>query len=343
MENFQLFASYIIVFYILVNALGFVIEKIKIPKIYAALFLGVLLSTNATVAQIIALPSTKLLAQIGMVTLLFMLGYSLSIDKLEKYHRLIFRVTFWVILSELVVGLSILHFLFGVGWVLAFIISISFATVGEVALLPILKEFKLVKTKLGQIILGVAIVDDVVEIMAFVLLIFFLGSFQLQDLVQQTLPLVAIIAGVIIARLSHESERLDRIVEFVALFILGPIFFFYAGVETNINIFFEKFFIIVLFTLIIKATKILSSFFTARKELGVKKSIILGVSLGIKFSTSIIILFILLQKGLISEELFSILIGIKILFKFIVPILLSYLLGKWHLELVRDEPIVAQR
>jgi hypothetical protein len=83
---------------------------------------------------------------------------------------------------------------------------------------------------------------------------------------------------------------------------------------------------------VIKLTKILATFVMSRKTFGVKKSILLGISLVVKFSTSIVIIKVLYDKGLISSEVFSIFIGTKILFKFIVPFLLSTLITKWNLK-----------
>lgn len=320
---------YIALFYIIVNFGGAVIEKIRIPKIYAALFLGIALSTNTPILALVKTPFIQQLSNIGIFTLLFMLGYSLNFTEMKKQGRLIAKITFWVILSELVVGTFALHFIFDLNWLLSSFIALSFATVGEVALLPILREFKLIKTKLGQTILGVAVLDDIVEIAAFLLVIFYIGSFQSNELVKELMPLVAISLGALTNKFSN-NEKFDKVINILALFIFGPFFFFYAGTEANVKIIFDKFFLVVFLTLLIKAAKVTSSYFTARNSLGAKKSIILGISLSIKFSTSIIILILLLQKNLITQELFSVLVGIKILFKFIVPILLTYLLNVWH-------------
>lgn len=326
-------AFLIVVFYLIINVSGFLIEKIKIPKIYSALFLGVIFGSTALVQHFVSLPLVGFLSQAGMFSLLFLLGYGLNIRDLRRQGKLIVKITTAVILSEFVLGSLVLHFLFGVGWLLASIIAISFATVGEVALLPILKEFNLVETHLGQTILGVAVLDDIVEILSFVLLFLFVGGFNITDVSGSIVPLVAIIVGAIAGNTLKHKKKIDKAITFLALFVFGPFFFFTAGAEADFGVLIHKFPLILAFTLAIKATKIASSYFVSHNQLGTKKSIVLGVSLGIKFSTSIIILIILLQKGLIAEDLFSILIGVKILFKFIVPIVLSILLARWHLEL----------
>ena len=326
----------LILFYIATNIFGFFIEKIRIPKIYAALFLGLLLSTNTQIEAITKEPSIYFLTQVGMFSLLFLLGFNLNLTQLKKQSRLIVKVTFWMISCEVVVGTLLLHFIFAIDWFLAGFIALSFATVGEEALLPILEEFKLTTTRLGQTILGVSIMDDVVEIASFVILVLYisgtkgLGGSQIFD---EVVPFVAIISGVLLNHLRPKKWRLEKPIKILAFVIFGPIFFFYAGVEADLGVFLNKIGIIVLITLAIKATKLCSVYFSSHREMGFKKSIVMAVSLSIKFSTSIIILLILLQKNLISEELFSVLIGVKVMFKFIVPILLAFLLKKWHMEL----------
>jgi Kef-type K+ transport system membrane component KefB len=329
----------IVIFYLVINIAGYIIEKIKIPKIYSALFLGVIFGSASLVQGFVSSNTIKFLSQLGMFSLLFLLGYGLNVKELKKQGNLIIRITSLVILSEFTLGILVLHFFFNVGWVLAGIIAVSFATVGEVALLPILREFKLIKTHLGQTIFGVAILDDIVEILAFIFLFMFISGFYLGDFVNSVVPLVAIVIGAVVGNTMRHLERFEKAINFIALFIFGPFFFFTAGTEADFSILINKFPIILAFTLAIKATKLASAYIASHKQLGNKKSIVLGVSLGIKFSSSIIILLILLQRNLITEELFSVLIGIKIMFKFIVPIVLSFLLSRWHLEL--SKPIEA--
>jgi Kef-type K+ transport system membrane component KefB len=317
---------------------GFLLEKIKIPKIYAALFLGVFLSNSTAVTNITNLKTVDFLSFTGMFSLLFLLGYGLDINKIKKQSKLILKITTYVILTEFVVGTLILHFGFDVDWLLAGVIAVSFATIGEVALLPLLKEFKLINTNLGQTILGVAILDDIVEILAFILMLVFISGFNSSELFSESLPIAAIVSGLILRKMVHQSSpKISQTINILALIVFGPIFFFTAGTEADLNILINNFFVILAFTLAIKTTKLASAYLAAHKQLGTKKSIVLGVSLGIKFSTSIVILIILLQNNLISESLFSILIGIKVVFKFIIPIILSILLGKWQLDLRKSE------
>lgn len=57
----------------------------------------------------------------------------------------------------------------------------------------------------------------------------------------------------------------------------------------------------------------------------------MGVALAVKFSSSIVIIKILFEQGLIGAALYSVLITSKIVFKFVIPLLLSYLVKKWNI------------
>ena len=75
--------------------------------------------------------------------------------------------------------------------------------------------------------------------------------------------------------------------------------------------------------------KLLGSYIAAKNELGTKQSILLGIGLSVRFSTSIIIIKILFDNGLVGADLYSVIIASSIVFKFIVPVLFSNLIVRW--------------
>ena len=90
--------------------------------------------------------------------------------------------------------------------------------------------------------------------------------------------------------------------------------------------------LIILVILMTNVAKITSSYFVGKKVLGKKKSIVLGISLCVKFSTSIVIIKFLFENGFIQSDLYSVLIGTTIAFKFIIPLLISQLITRWNIS-----------
>jgi Kef-type K+ transport system membrane component KefB len=79
-------------------------------------------------------------------------------------------------------------------------------------------------------------------------------------------------------------------------------------------------------------SKLIPSYIIGRKKMGSKNSLLLGIGLCVRFSTSIIIVKILLDNGLIKEGLYSVIVASSILFTLIIPFLFSKLLVKWKLN-----------
>jgi len=371
--------------------IGRLLEKIRIPWIFSALLIGLALAAYNPFLEITSSSSFLFLAEMGMFFLLFIIGFELDIKKIWKSSKFLLRTTAVIILAETFFGTLLVHYVFGVSWLISILVASSFATVGEAVLLPILDEFKLVKTKLGQTILGIGVLDDIVEILtiiaasiivghsvghahfnivsnllilaslfglAFILVKFrkYLTSFKYKDISSffllviffiflfigigkfvESAALGALLAGIALRNAIPKNNLnfIDSEIKTIAYGFFAPIFFLWVGIETNISYLLKYPLLIILVMAMTKTTKVGSSYLMGKKVLGPKKSIILGVSLCVKFSTSIVIIKLLFEKGLIQSDLYSVLVGTTIAFKFIIPPMLSYLITKWDIGFSR--------
>jgi len=166
MINIFLFLSFAFLF-IFIG--GRFLEKLRIPWIFSALIIGSLLAVRNPFSEITSSPTFLFLAQLGMYFLLFIIGFEIDLKKLKTKSRFIFKSTLFIIFLEVIFGGLVVHFVFGYSWIIAFLVALSFATVGEAILIPILEEFKMVNTDLGQTIIGIGTLDDLIEIFALIL------------------------------------------------------------------------------------------------------------------------------------------------------------------------------
>ncbi|MBR9682823.1 MAG: cation:proton antiporter [Candidatus Aenigmarchaeota archaeon] len=373
--------------FLLTIILGIFIEKLRIPWIFAALLLGSFLAIYNPFQSITSSPIFEFMAQLGMYLLLFIIGFGIDLTKLKKMKNFIIRATFVIILFEASIGTLIIHFIFGYSWLIAFIVSLSFATVGEAILVPILDEFKILNTKLGQSIIGIGTLDDIFEILILIFVVFLIGhdsisntylnigmiigsillfigiifispkfkkvkKFQFLDIKILFLfaifllffflgigeymhiePIAALLSGIAVRRFLPKTrfKEIENELKAIVYGLFAPIFFLWVGLSMDINSIITYPFLVLLIVVASKASKLLGSYFVGRNVLGVKKSILLGIGLSVRFSTSIIIIKILFDNGLITSDLYSIIIASSIIFKFIVPILFSNLLVRWKI------------
>ncbi|MCD6133855.1 MAG: cation:proton antiporter [Deltaproteobacteria bacterium] len=363
-------------------------EKIRVPWIFAALIFGFLLAIYNPFTSITSLPEFNFLAQLGMYFLLFIIGFELDLDKLKKQGKFIIKATFFIIFLEAFFGTLLIHFVFRYEWFISFVVALSFATVGEAILIPILDEFKIVNTKLGQSIIGIGTLDDVIEISILILVIFLIGSntthsnialilislftlfglaFGLTKLKKESAKfgflgienlflfvlfifflflgvgeyahataIAALLSGIALKTFIPE-ERLKTIESEVKTMCYGffaPLFFVWVGITMDINYLVSYPLLVLLVVGVSNGAKILGSLVVGKKELGIKKSILLGIGLSVRFSTSIIIVKILFENGLIHTGLYSVIVASSIVFKFIIPVLFSNLLVRWKIAKV---------
>ncbi|UCE96336.1 MAG: cation:proton antiporter [Candidatus Bathyarchaeota archaeon] len=353
------------------------------PWMFASLFFGLVLSPFALFNSTLESDTFKLLEAFGMYFLLFIIGFNLNFKKIARLRKYVVLGTIGVIACEGLFGSLLLYFGFPAevndSLLIALVVALSFATVGEAVLLPILNEFKLTKTKFRQLTLGIGTLDDIVEVLMlavvailprympiaqsnnlpdplkiisglFLLLLVTFVLMKFGGKVKRTLeknhppPYIAslltlfvcfsfiafgaafleslatvgAIFGGIALRALLPKERLyqnERAVEFIGYIFLSPIFFLSIGASVSVISLIVYPSLIASIWIVSKGSKLFASFLLFRKLLGNRCSLLMGLGLSVRFSTSLIIIFNLLSFGLISLTLYSALIATAIFMK----------------------------
>lgn len=134
----------------------------------------------------------------------------------------------------------------------------------------------------------------------------------------ESLATVGAIFGGMVFRGLLPKERLyqnERSVEFLGYILLSPIFFLSIGASVSVTSLLIYPSLVALIWIVAKGSKLFSSFLLFRKLLGNKYSLLLGLGLSVRFSTSLIVQFILLSSGFISLALYSALVATAIFMK----------------------------
>jgi len=381
MINIYLFLSFI---YISTFLVGKLIEKIRVPWIFASLIIGFFLAIYNPFAYITSSKTFTFLAQLGMYFLLFIIGLEINLKELKKSTKFILGSAIFIILFEGLCGMVLIKFLFNLDWLISFLVGLSFATVGEAILIPILDEFKLVNSKLGQAIIGIGTMDDIIEVFTLILVAILIGSQIHQNIniglilisllilfsltiglrklkeegikfkfhsietlflftifilflflgfgeYAEATALASLLAGIALKTFLPEKrlQLIESEIKTICYGFFAPIFFLWVGVAMDIN-YLTKYPILVLLVLAITGgAKFLASYIASFKKFGKKNSILLGVGLSVRFSTSIVIIKILFDSNLIDINLYSIIVATTIVYTFLVPILFSNLLARW--------------
>ena len=141
-------------------------ERLKIPGILAALFvamgahytpIGTLLS-QGTFYEVFTV-----LAELGVLFLLFFIGLQIDMGEMRSQSKNIILATVLNTVIPFAMGVGVMRYL-GYDWVISFVIGLTCMPTAEAVIVPILDEFNLIKTKVGNYIVGAGVLDDVIEV-----------------------------------------------------------------------------------------------------------------------------------------------------------------------------------
>ena len=335
----------------------------------------------------------------GMLFLLFMIGFNLEIGQMKRFGKHILKGAILIVGLEASIVGALLFFLFpgqiGSSPLVAIVVALSFATVGEAVLLPILAKFSLLKTRFGQLTLGIGTLDDILEVLTLIMIPFlpiFLPTLHIQgfpdptfvvlDLIGilvftliltkiasrvkhvlsnnvdfsfirpllimliffsfvvvgsfafESLAAISAIFGGIVARSLLPTENFqsdEKVVNFLGYIVLAPMFFLSVGASMSFSAVLVYPLLIVVILLSTFGAKLSGSYLLFRKVLGNRHSLLLGLGLSVRFSTGLIVQYVLLVSGLITLDLYSALVASAVV---ITPIILIAL--PWALSREKD-------
>lgn len=369
---------------------GFLLQKyLRIPWMFVTLLLGIILSVFGFFKPTFESESFELLATLGMLFLLFIIGFNLDLKKMKNLGKYIVKGTILNVSLGGFFGSLLLYFGFPAhvsnSFLIALIVGLSFATVGEAVLLPILKEFGVIKTTFGQLTLGIGTLDDIIEVLmlavvailpaflpmtqtqslpdpssilsglgclllltfamikfgskikrileknhpppyvpSLLTLLVFFSFVALGGFIFESLATVGAIFGGIVLRGLLPKERLhenEKNIEFLGYILLSPLFFLSIGAKVSLTSLLLAPLLIVLIWAVAKGSALSTSFLLFHKLLGNRYSLLMGLGLSVRFSTSLIVQLILLNSGFISLTLYSALIATALLMK---PVIIGF-------------------
>jgi len=169
-------------------------------------------------------------------------------------------------------------------------------------------------------------IDRTLFLLVFSILFLFVGFGKTGEVA----AIGALLAGVAIKNFlpPEKLSKLEPEIKTISYGFLGPIFFFWVGVDINPIYLISAPLLVLLIVGITYGAKILASFLVGKKELGKKEAILMGIALGARLSTSVVIVKFFFEKNLIGSNLYSLLIAATLIFTFLVPFLLSFLIKK---------------
>ena len=200
---------------IVAGAMAMLSYRFKQPMVIGYIGAGMIIGPHTPPFSLIFnLDILNLFAEIGIVLLLFVVGTEFPIEKLRKIGRKAFLIALseasGTFVAGYVVGQSVIRFPFFDSLFLALAISVT----STVIVMRVLEELGMIKDESSVLILGVAIIEDIIVISMLAILqsVGSIGGLSFADVGISVAITLAFIAGV----LGVGSKIVPRLVDYVS-------------------------------------------------------------------------------------------------------------------------------
>jgi Ca2+-transporting ATPase len=150
----------------LTYAVGWFLSRFRIPTILSALFIGIALRYTPFYDHFHTSEfngSFAFLAELGVLFLLFYIGLQIDLKEMKRASADIVWLTVLNTAIPFFFGLAAM-LLYGYGWAVALVIGMTRMPTAEAVIVPILDEFRMIRTRVGTFIIGAGVLDDVIEV-----------------------------------------------------------------------------------------------------------------------------------------------------------------------------------
>lgn len=160
---------FLILFLILIVAriLGEVFARLGIPSVLGELFAGVLLGSSV-LGIIEPNEILKILAEIGIILLLFEVGIETDFTRLKNAGTKSLIVALSGVFLPFISGLLAAYYLFGLSFDISLFVGGTLTATSIGITLRVLKDIHMENTNIAQVVIGAAVIDDIIGIILLV-------------------------------------------------------------------------------------------------------------------------------------------------------------------------------
>ncbi|MBA7501655.1 Na(+)/H(+)-K(+) antiporter GerN [subsurface metagenome] len=163
--------------------LGRLLSKgLRQPVVFGELFLGIILGNLIILAEPAQAPVSDI-ASIGILLLLFSTGLGLNFEEFKRLEIASSSVAALGVVLPFILGYLVTTY-FGFSYIVALFVGVALVATSIGVGASILTEFRMLRTRIGTLIMGAAVIDDVIGVVMMSVLIGFVatGSMPLQEM-----------------------------------------------------------------------------------------------------------------------------------------------------------------
>jgi CPA2 family monovalent cation:H+ antiporter-2 len=203
---------------IIASAMAFISYKLKQPLVIGYIIAGIIIGPHTPpFSLILNLDILNLFAEMGIILLLFIVGMEFPIDKLRKIGKKALTIAISEAFGTFVIGFSVSFFVLQFKIFDSAFVALAISVTSTVIIMKVLEELNIIKEEAAYIILGVAIIEDIIIVSMLAVLQSVSsssGDFSIVDI----LVSIGITLGFIFGVLLVGSKIIPKFINFIGKF-----------------------------------------------------------------------------------------------------------------------------
>ena len=199
---------------VIASVMALISYKLKQPMVIGYIVAGMIIGPyTPPFSLLINLDILNVFAEIGIILLLFVVGMEFPIEKLRRIGRKALVIALSEAIGTFVSGILIAEYFLHYSLYNSLFLGLAISVTSTVIVMRILEELDMIKEESSQLILGVAVIEDIVVIAMLAILqsVATTGHVSISELAVSIGTVLAFIAGVIILG----SKTIPRFVNYV--------------------------------------------------------------------------------------------------------------------------------
>lgn len=298
------------------------VKKLKLSVVVGLIASGLLIGSSPF-REIILGSNTDLIlniGDIGFLALMFLAGLEISWSMLYKERKDAIIIASFALAIPILLGFVVFRFL-GFSFLTSITVGVCMGITAEATKVRVLLELKKLKTKLGSLMMGAGIIDDVLGILLFISISYwFTKSFAVKELLLLVFAISLFFIGILVHRIIKRiSLGVQYFEKFLLIFII-PFFFISMGIHFSFQSLVLKPFLLLIIIITAMAGKIFGVLLTKPfTKLSLKQLYLVGWGMNSRGAVELAVAFIAFRIGLLSTEIYSSLVVMALTTTLIFP------------------------
>lgn len=220
------------------QSFAFLAKKLRVVSIVGLLTASLFFSITAFREAIVGahLENFIALGNVGLIGLMFLAGLESSWHEIYKEKREALIIAVCAMLTPLFFGYCAFKFLLGFSTLTSLAGAICISITAEATKAQVLLELKKLKTRVGAAMMGAGIIDDLLGLLLFTGISYFLGSASLKEDSLILGVIVAFFAGILVQKIVGRQTRWLKKFERIVGQLIVPFFFIAVGLHFDASV-----------------------------------------------------------------------------------------------------------